>query len=107
MEKTNTTAAPFYKTTLLCHDLIRRELLNVGKRLSKERDEMSRELGKLQESVMELHDKLIMEIQVRQMALVNLKFRLSSHTDCKLLVIHYNSRVINYDCKAFIDVLQI
>jgi hypothetical protein len=39
-------------------------LLTVGKRLSKERDEMSRELGKLQESVMELHDKLIMEIQV-------------------------------------------
>jgi hypothetical protein len=38
--------------------------LTVGKRLSKERDEMSRELGKLQESVMELHDKLIMEIQV-------------------------------------------
>ena len=38
--------------------------MTVGKRLSKERDEMSRELGKLQESVMELHDKLIMEIQV-------------------------------------------
>ena len=41
-----------------------RELMSVGKRLAKERDEMSRELGKLQESVMELHDKLIMEIQV-------------------------------------------
>ena len=38
--------------------------MTVGKRLSKERDEMSRELGKLQETVMELHDKLIMEIQV-------------------------------------------
>ena len=38
--------------------------MTVGKRLAKERDEMSRELGKLQESVMELHDKLIMEIQV-------------------------------------------
>ena len=38
--------------------------MTVGKRLSKERDEMSRELDKLQESVMELHDKLIMEIQV-------------------------------------------
>ena len=38
--------------------------MSVGKRLAKERDEMSRELGKLQESVMELHDKLIMEIQV-------------------------------------------
>ncbi len=41
-----------------------RDLISVGKRLSKEREEMSRELGKLQESVMELHDKLIMEIQV-------------------------------------------
>lgn len=41
-----------------------KEVLNVGKRLAKERDEMCRELKKLHDSTMELHDKMIMEIQV-------------------------------------------
>jgi hypothetical protein len=41
-----------------------REVLNTGKRLARERDEMCRELRRLHESTLELHDKMIMEIQV-------------------------------------------
>ena len=41
-----------------------RDVLLVGKKLSKERDEMCRELGRLYESMMELHNNMTMEIQV-------------------------------------------
>ena len=39
-------------------------MLLVAKKLSKERDEMCRELGRLYESMMELHNNMTMEIQV-------------------------------------------
>ncbi len=39
-------------------------MLAVSKRLSRERDEMRRELGRLYDSMMELHDNMTMEIQV-------------------------------------------
>ena len=38
--------------------------MTIGKRLAKERDEMCRELRRLHESTLELHDKMIMEMQV-------------------------------------------
>ena len=38
--------------------------MSIAKRLAKERDEMCRELKKLQDSTMELHDNMIMELQV-------------------------------------------
>ncbi len=38
--------------------------MSIGKRLARERDEMCRELRRLHESTLELHDKMIMEIQV-------------------------------------------
>ena len=37
--------------------------MTIGKRLAKERDEMCRELRRLHESTLELHDKMILEIQ--------------------------------------------
>ena len=40
-----------------------RDVLTIGKRLAKERDEMCRELRRLHESTLELHDKMILEIQ--------------------------------------------
>ena len=39
-------------------------MLSVSKKLTKEREEMCRELGRLHESMIELHDKMIMEMQV-------------------------------------------
>ena len=41
-----------------------RDVLALGNRLTKERDEMCKELRRLHESSMELHDNMIMEIQV-------------------------------------------
>ena len=41
-----------------------RDVLALGNRLTKERDEMCKELKRLHESSMELHDNMIMEIQV-------------------------------------------
>ena len=38
--------------------------MSIAKKLAKERDEMCRELKKLQDSTMELHDNMIMELQV-------------------------------------------
>ena len=40
-------------------------MLSVSKKLTKEREEMCRELGRLHESMIELHDKMIMEMQVQ------------------------------------------
>ena len=40
-----------------------RDVLTIGKRLARERDEMCRELRRLHESTLELHDKMIMEMQ--------------------------------------------
>ena len=39
-------------------------MLALGNRLTKERDEMCKELKRLHESSMELHNNMIMEIQV-------------------------------------------
>ena len=39
-----------------------RDVLTIGKRLARERDEMCRELRRLHESTLELHDKMIMEV---------------------------------------------
>ena len=41
-----------------------RDVLALGNRLTKERDEMCKELKRLHESSMEFHDNMIMEIQV-------------------------------------------
>ena len=41
-----------------------RDVLSVSKKLTKEREEMCRDLGRLHESMLELHDKMIMELQV-------------------------------------------
>lgn len=38
--------------------------MSIAKKLAKERDEMCRELKRLHDSTMELHDNLIMELQV-------------------------------------------
>ena len=38
--------------------------MSVAKKLAKERDEMCRELGRMYESMMELHNNMTMEIQV-------------------------------------------
>ena len=39
-------------------------MLSVSKKLAKEREEMCRDLSKLHESMIELHDKMILEIQI-------------------------------------------
>ena len=41
-----------------------KDVLSVSKKLAKEREEMCRDLSKLHESMIELHDKMIMEIQI-------------------------------------------
>ena len=41
-----------------------RDVLSVSKKLAKEREEMCRDLSRLHESMIELHDKMIMQIQV-------------------------------------------
>ena len=38
--------------------------MSIGKKLTKERDEMCRELRRLHDATMELHDNMIMELQV-------------------------------------------
>ncbi len=38
--------------------------MSTAKKLAKERDEMCRELGRLYESMLELHNNMTMEIQV-------------------------------------------
>ena len=38
--------------------------MSIAKKLAKERDEMCRELKRLHDSTMELHDNMIMELQV-------------------------------------------
>ena len=38
--------------------------MSIGKKLAKERDEMCRELRRLHDATMELHDNMIMELQV-------------------------------------------
>ena len=44
--------------------LIFRDVMSIGKKLAKERDEMCRELRRLHDATMELHDNMIMELQV-------------------------------------------
>ena len=39
-------------------------MLNVSKKLAKEREEMCRDLSRLHESMIELHDKMILQIQI-------------------------------------------
>ena len=41
-----------------------RDVMSISKKLAKEREEMCRELRRLQDSTMELHDNMIMELQV-------------------------------------------
>ena len=41
-----------------------KEVLAVSKKLTKEREELGRELGRLHENMLELHDKMILEMQV-------------------------------------------
>ncbi|TRY68412.1 hypothetical protein TCAL_04100 [Tigriopus californicus] len=41
-----------------------RDVLSISKKLAKERDEMCRELGRMYDSMMELHNNMTMEIQV-------------------------------------------
>lgn len=51
-------------SAILFFILITREAMSIGKKLAKERDEMCRELRRLHETTMELHDNMIMELQV-------------------------------------------
>ena len=39
-------------------------MLSVSKKLAKEREEMCRDLSRLHESMIELHDKMILQIQI-------------------------------------------
>ena len=41
-----------------------RDVLSVSKKLAKESEEMCRDLSRLHESMIELHDKMIMQIQI-------------------------------------------
>ena len=41
-----------------------RDILSVSKKLTQEREDMCRDLSRLHESMIELHDKMIMEMQV-------------------------------------------
>ena len=49
---------------LIIKPAVCRDVLSVSKKLTKEREEMCRDLGRLHESMLELHDKMIMELQV-------------------------------------------
>ena len=42
-----------------------RDVLTIAKRLAREREEMCRELRRLHESTLELHDKMITEMQLQ------------------------------------------
>ena len=44
--------------------MTRRDVLSVSKKLAKEREEMCRDLSRLHESMIELHDKMILQIQI-------------------------------------------
>ena len=41
-----------------------RDVLSVSKKLAKEREEMCRDLSRLHESMIELHDKMILQFQI-------------------------------------------
>ena len=56
-----------------------RDVLSTAKKLAKERDEMCRELGRLYDQMMELHNNMTMEIQV----LAKENADLSKKTDSK------------------------
>lgn len=43
---------------------VSRDVMSIAKKLAKERDEMCRELRRLHDSTIELHDNMIMELQV-------------------------------------------
>ena len=45
-------------------------MLSVSKKLAKEREEMCRDLSRLHESMIELHDQMIMEMQVMIMIMI-------------------------------------
>ena len=49
--------------------------MNLSKRLAKERDEMGRELRRLHENTLDLHDKMIMQIQVLKTDTITVSFK--------------------------------
>ena len=49
---------------LLTPSFLPRDVVSVSKKLAKEREEMCRDLSRLHESMIELHDKMIMQIQI-------------------------------------------
>ena len=59
MKQSQQAASEIIITLAVCRDV-----LSVSKKLTKEREEMCRDLGRLHESMLELHDKMIMELQV-------------------------------------------
>ena len=50
-----------------------RDVLSVSKKLAQEREEMCRDLSKLHEFMIELHDKMIMEMQVIRQENISLR----------------------------------
>ena len=52
-----------FKTNIYSFN-VSRDVMSIAKKLAKERDEMCRELRRLHDSTIELHDNMIMELQV-------------------------------------------
>lgn len=55
-----------------------RDVLVIGKRLAKERDEMCRQLGRLYEDVTSLHQALLFELRTLHRDLAGVRDRVSS-----------------------------
>ena len=57
--------------------------MSIAKKLAKERDEMCRELRRLHDSTIELHDNMIMELQVLKEENNSLRRKDSKEDDSK------------------------
>ena len=57
--------------------------MSIAKKLAKERDEMCRELRRLHDSTIELHDNMIMELQVLKEENNSLRRKESKEDDIK------------------------
>ena len=60
-----------------------RDVMSIAKKLAKERDEMCRELRRLHDSTIELHDNMIMELQVLKEENNSLRRKDSKEDDSK------------------------
>ena len=62
---------------------VSRDVMSIAKKLAKERDEMCRELRRLHDSTIELHDNMIMELQVLKEENNSLRRKDSKEDDIK------------------------